>query len=105
MGTPKLIIETVGLIAAVIVPFWNIPLIVRIIRRRSSEDVSIHWAVGVWGCLLLMAPSGFISKDLVWRMFNIINFILFSCVMLTVIIYRKRSSPANAATYKERRQS
>ena len=82
-------IEKIGLLAAVILPLWNIPLIVRIVKRKSSGDISIHWALGVWICLLLMAPSGFISEDPVWRVFSIANLTLFSGVVLTVLIYRK----------------
>ncbi|MDP2938638.1 MAG: hypothetical protein Q8O13_00935 [Candidatus Omnitrophota bacterium] len=82
------IIQFIGLIAAIILPLWNIPLIVRIIKRKSSRDLSILWAIGVWVCLLLMAPSGFISKDIVWRVFNIVNLILFSAVVITVLVFR-----------------
>jgi len=83
--------QRIALIAAIILPLWNIPLIVRIIKRKSSEDISIFWAVGVWTCFALMAPSGFVSSDTVWRTFNIVNFILFSAVVITVLAYRKRA--------------
>jgi uncharacterized protein with PQ loop repeat len=79
-----------GLIAAIILPLWNIPLIVRIIKRRSSEDISLSWALGVWTCMVLMAPSGFMSDDIVWRIFNIMNLTLFSIVMLVVVLMRKK---------------
>jgi uncharacterized protein with PQ loop repeat len=81
--------EQIALIAAIILPFWNIPLIVKIIKRKSAADISISWALGVWFCILFMAPAGFVSKDIVWRAFNIVNFVLFTCVMVTVWIYRK----------------
>ena len=83
------IIENIGLAAAIVMPFWNIPLIVRIIRRRSSSDISMSWAMGVWICALLMAPSGFTSKDMVWRCFNIVNLVLFTGVVIAVWRYRK----------------
>lgn len=82
-------IKTIGLIVAIILPFWNIPLIVRMVKRKSSQDISLFWAVGVWVCLILMAPSGFSSTDIVWKVFNIVNLILFSAVAVTVLIYRK----------------
>jgi len=63
----------------------------RIIKRQSSDDISISWAVGVWTCLALMAPSGFVSKDMVWRAFNIVNFFLFSGVLIFVLMYRKKT--------------
>ena len=81
--------RTVALIAAIILPFWDIPLIVRVIRRRSSKDISVPWAMGIWICFLLMAPEGLRSSDLVWRVFNIVNLILFTAVVAVVLWYRK----------------
>ncbi|MBP7088582.1 MAG: hypothetical protein KBB01_04710 [Candidatus Omnitrophica bacterium] len=83
-------INTIALVAAVVLPFWNIPLIVRIVKRRSSNDISLYWAIGVWSCFVLMAPQAFVSKDLVWKIFNIVNFILFSTVLIFVLAYRNK---------------
>ena len=80
--------ETVGMIAAVVLPLWNIPLILRIRQRRSSKDVSVWWAVGVWVCLVAMVPSGLASPDRVFRVFTIVNLVLFSGVMVYVVRYR-----------------
>ncbi len=80
--------EKIALIAAIALPFWNIPLIVRVIRRRSSKDISLYWALGVWICFLLMAPEAFRSADPVWRTFNIVNLIFFTAVVTVVLIYR-----------------
>jgi len=82
-------IENMGLIASITMPLFNIPLIVKIIRRRSSMDISMSWVMGVWVCALLMAPSGFTSPDLIWRTFNIINLVLFTGVVIAVWRYRK----------------
>ena len=81
--------QKIAFIAAIVLPFWNIPLIVRVIKRRSSKDISIYWVLGVWICFLLMAPEAFRSPDPVWRAFNIVNLILFSAVVAVVLIYRK----------------
>ncbi len=78
----------IALIASIILPFWNIPLILRMIKRRSSKDISLSWAFGIWICLLLMFPAGLVSTDIVWKTFNIVNFILFSVVVATVVILR-----------------
>ena len=83
------IIENIGLLAAIVMPLWNIPLIVKIVRRRSSSDISMSWVMGVWGCSVLMAPSGFTSNDLVWRCFNIVNLVLFTGVVIAVWRHRK----------------
>jgi uncharacterized protein with PQ loop repeat len=82
-------LENIGLAASIIMPLFNIPLIVRIMRRRSSADISMSWVMGVWICALLMAPSGFTSSDIVWRCFNIVNLVLFTGVVIAVWKYRK----------------
>lgn len=81
-------IHKIALIFGIILPLWNIPLVARIIKRKSSEDISIYWALGVWTCLLFMAPSAFVSKDFVWRVFNIVNLVIFSFVVIIVLAYR-----------------
>jgi len=82
-------IEKIALIAAIILPLWNIPLIARVIKRKSSRDISIYWVLGVWICFLLMAPAAFRSADVVWRAFNIMNLVLFSVVVFVVLAYRR----------------
>ncbi len=85
----KTMIQNIALIASIVLPLWNIPLIKKIIDRKSSQDVSIAWAFGVWGCLALMVPSGLLSADIVWKVFTLVNFVLFTSVVVTVLIYRK----------------
>lgn len=82
-------VQKIAMIAAVVLPLWNIPLIARIVNRKSSRDISIYWALGVWTCIILMMPYTFISDDLVLKVFNIMNLILFSLVVIFVLIYRK----------------
>ncbi len=84
------LIDKIAFVSAVVLPLWNIPLIIRIIQRRSAEDISIAWVLGVWVCLLGMAPSGFKSEDPVWRIFNIMNILLFSMVVITVFAFRRK---------------
>ena len=83
--------ETVAFIAAIVLPLWNIPLIVRVIQRKSSNDISLYWVLGVWTCFLLMAPAAFRSPDPVWRAFNIMNLVLFTAVAIVVLVYHKRN--------------
>ena len=82
-------IENVGLVASIALPLWNIPLIFKIVKRKSSEDISLSWALGVWTCILLMFPSGLQSTDKVWRAFNIVNLIFFTAVVVVTLRYRK----------------
>jgi uncharacterized protein with PQ loop repeat len=82
--------DKVALVAAIILPLFNIPLILKVIKRRSSEDLSVVWAIGVWICIILMAPSGLRSRDVVWRTFNFMNIALFSIVTFVTVKYRGR---------------
>lgn len=82
-------IVLVGILAAVILPFFNIPLMLRIRRRKSSSDISLVWIYGVFSCILLMLPAAVISQDLVFKLFSIVNAILFSGVVYHVAKYRK----------------
>ena len=81
-------IQWVGLIAAVALPFWNIPLIIRIRQRRSSQDISLTWALGVLLCILLMLPAALRSADPIFKLSSIVNTLLFSAVVFQVIRYR-----------------
>jgi uncharacterized protein with PQ loop repeat len=81
-------LRKIALIASIILPLWNIPLIYRMIKRGSSKDISLYWAFGVWVCLLLMFPAALSSVDIVWKTFNITNLILFSAVVITAVILR-----------------
>ena len=81
-------IKALGLIAAIVLPFWNIPLIVKIGKRKSSKDISLAWAVGVFVCLVLMLPSGIRSSDVVFKTFTVVNFLLFSAVVVQAFRYR-----------------
>ena len=83
------IIEQAGLLGGVLMPFWNIPLMIRIIQRRTSSDISLTWLFGVWGCIVAMYPSTRITGDVVLRSFGISNLVLFSLVVLVVLFYRR----------------
>lgn len=82
------LINSIGIVAAVVLPLFNIPLIFKIVQRKSSRDISLCWALGVWVCIVLMAPSGFTSEDVVWRTFNYMNIVLFTGVVFTTLKYR-----------------
>ncbi len=81
-------IHTIGMIAAIVLPFWNIPLILTIHRRRSSQDISLAWALGVFVCILAMLPSAIGSPDRIFQAFSLINTVFFAAVVLCVLKYR-----------------
>jgi hypothetical protein len=83
-------VKYLGMLAAVGMPLWNIPLIARIVKRKSSQDISPIWAFGIWGCILLMLPSSLASSDPVLKVFGISNITLFSVVVVVVMRFRKK---------------
>ena len=82
------LVQVIGWAAAVAMPFWNIPLILKIGRRKSSKDISLSWALGVFACILLMLPSALASPDAIFRAFGIANAVLFTAVVIQVLRYR-----------------
>jgi len=89
-------LEILALVASVSMPLWNIPLIVKILQRKSSDDLSLYWLWGVWTCMLLMVPWAFVTKDTVLRTYSFVNFFLFSGVVAVVMKYRRPSSHAKS---------
>ncbi len=83
-------IEKIGILAGVVLPLFNIPLILRMVQRKSSQDISLSWAVGVWVCIILMTPQVLRSQDVAFRAFGIVNIIFFSAVVFFVLKYRTR---------------
>ena len=81
--------QNIGFIAGVILPFFNIPLILRMIKRKSSEDISLTWVIGVWVCIVLMTPRALLSEDLAFRAFGVTNVLFFSLVFFFSVKYRK----------------
>ena len=86
----KSTMETISFIAAIVLPLWNIPLIYRMVKRRSSADVSLYWVFGVWFCFVAMFPAGIQSPDMVFKAFTIMNFIFFTCVVVTAVFFHKK---------------
>lgn len=81
-------IRTLGLLAAIVMPLWNIPLIVRIQQRRSSADISLTWTIGVFACMLAMLPAALLSADPVLRTYAALNAVCFAGVVVQVLRYR-----------------
>lgn len=77
-----------GMIAGIIMPLFNIPLIYKIWKRKSSSDLSLTWALGVWSTIIIMTPSAILSSDPVFRIFGIANAFLFTLVVVFVVKYR-----------------
>lgn len=76
-----------GVVSGILMPFFNIPLIVRVIRRRSSADISLVWTVGAWICVMGILPSSLQSPDPVLLAFGAVNAIFFTGVFISVLYF------------------
>ncbi|MBI4387539.1 MAG: hypothetical protein HY582_00650 [Candidatus Omnitrophica bacterium] len=68
-------------------PFFNIPMIMRLLKRKRSDDISLIWTGGVWVCTLLMTPKAILSQDIAFKLFGFSNVILFSAVSVLIFYY------------------
>ncbi len=83
-------IEKIGTLSAIALPFFNIPLILRLWQRKSSKEYSMTWTVGVWACIVLMTPQTMRSQDVAFRSFGLINAIFFTVVAFLIVKYRQK---------------
>ena len=83
-------IKVVGVVASVILPLFNTPLILKIRKTGSSKDYSLTWTFGIMGCTLLMLPAVLSTHDIVFKAFGIINLVTFSTVMFYILKYHRR---------------
>ena len=83
-------IQILGVASSIALPLFNIPLMLRMIQRRSSQDVSLIWVIGIFTCLAGMVPIGWQSTDPIFKIFTIINFVFFSGVAMTAVYFRVR---------------
>lgn len=80
--------NTLGLVSSIVLPFFNIPLMVRIYKRKSADDISLVWAFGIWFSLLGMLPSSLLAQDLVLKAFTFVNLGIFSMVLIQVLYFK-----------------
>ncbi len=76
--------------AGAILPLFNVPLILRIIKRKSADDISLVWVFGVWICILLMSPGALTSKDFAFRAFGWTNLFFFTGVVFVTVKYHHK---------------
>ncbi len=88
-----MICSLIGPCAAFFLPFFDIPMILRLLKRKRSDDVSLIWTGGVWVCTLLMTPKAFTSEDLTLKLFGMSNVVLFSALAFLVFYYRLKPGP------------
>lgn len=82
--------EKLGILTSIALPLFNVPLIVRLVRRKHSADFSLVWAVGVWACMVLMMPQALRSTDIAFKIFGIMNVLFFSVVAFLIVKYRSK---------------
>lgn len=82
--------DHLGLWSSIALPFFNIPLMLRLYHRKSSQDLSLTWVLGVFFCLAGMLPDGLESAEFTYKVFAIINLAFFTGVTFLVLYYRFR---------------
>ena len=87
--------ERLAMVAGLAMPLFNIPLIYNIWKRKSSEGMSLTWAFGIWGCIILMTPQALRSTDMAFKAFGIANVTFFSVVIFFILKYRRPSVSGN----------
>ncbi len=80
--------EQIGILAGAALPLFNIPLIMKLLTRKSSKDYSMVWVIGCWACAILMFPAAIMGDDIAFKVFCTVNVVLFSIVTFLVIKYR-----------------
>lgn len=80
-------IQTLGMVSGIMMPLFNLPLMLRVIRRRSSQDISLVWVIGVWFCVMGLLPSSLQSLDPILFAFGVVNALLFSGVFFSVLYF------------------
>lgn len=83
-------IAVIAMVAGIMLPLFNIPLIIKLIKRKNAEDFSLFWAIGVWVCIVLMTPQGLRSEDIAFRSYSIVNIFFFSIVVFFILKYKFR---------------
>ena len=76
--------------SGILLPLFNIPLILRIVKRKSADDISLVWVFGVWICILLMSPVAFASQDFAFRAFGWTNVVFFTGVVVVTVKYHHK---------------
>ena len=76
--------------AGALLPLFNIPLIMRIVKRKSADDISLVWLFGVWVCILLMSPAALTSPDIAFRAFGWTNVVFFTGVVFATVKYHHK---------------
>lgn len=94
-------IEKIGLVSGIVLPLFNIPLILRLIQRKKSDDFSLAWAFGVWVCIILMTPQALQSNDMTFKAFGLMNIVFFSAVVFFICKYRIRPGSCETASKKD----
>ncbi len=84
------ILLKISALAGAILPLFNIPLIMRIVKRKSADDISLVWVFGVWICILLMSPAALTSQDFAFRSFGWANVVFFTGVVFVTVKYHHK---------------
>lgn len=81
--------QQMAMVGGLVLPLFNVPLILAIRKRRSSEGLSMTWALGVWVCIVMMTPQALRSEDIAFRVYGVVNIIFFTIAVFYILKYRR----------------
>ena len=81
------ILATIG---SIIIVFSWIPQLVKLLRTRSSKDISLPFLVIIILGTVMLIPHAFVIRDIYFILLNILASSMASIVLVFSVIFRKR---------------
>lgn len=80
-------LETIAEISTSLISLFNIPFIMNIKKRKSSCDISLTWAAGIWICSVLMFVASIVSGNSIFQIIAVVNLAIFTVTALYIVRY------------------
>ena len=83
-----MLVEIIGIIAGVLTTISFIPQVVKVIRTRSTRDLSLGWLAMAWFGIFLWLMYGVLINNFALEFANGIAFPLISIVLVYKLRYK-----------------
>jgi MtN3 and saliva related transmembrane protein len=83
-----MVLETVGLIGGFITAVALTPQIIKTLKTKSVEDISVMWTLIFMAGLLLWVVYGFMNGILPLMIFSSVEFLMAATLFVLKMIYR-----------------
>lgn len=85
--------KELGYICSMIVPVFHIPLIMKLVRKKSSQEWSLLSVIGFWIATLGIQPWALMTDDRALTILNTLSLMFISVELVLVIKYRRNVPP------------